>query len=156
MQTLSQFSKEEIIQKLKYYCNYQERCHREVKEKLYSLNLRKADVESVLADLIELDIVNEERFAIAFTRGKFNLKKWGKQKIKAGLKQKSISEYCIKKALNTINNSDYENVLNKLADKKLKELKHEKNIFIKKRKLQNYLLQKGFESSLINSFLKAI
>jgi hypothetical protein len=88
--------------KLKHYCGYQDRCHQEVKEKLYSLKLGKASVEMLLSRLIEEDYLNEERYAKAFVRGHFRQKQWGKVKIAYGLKQKRISEYNIKKAMKEI------------------------------------------------------
>ena len=109
-----------------------------------------------MATLIEENYLNEERFAIAFAGGKFRIKQWGRVKIKYELKQKQVSEYCIKKALTTIDADDYEKVLQKLSEQKLKTLKSEKNIFIKKRKLQDFLLQRGFEMDLIREVVKKI
>ena len=126
------FSKEEALQKAKQYCAYQERCHSEVKEKLYSLGMNKKEVDELLSDLISDNYLNEERFAIQFAGGKFRIKQWGRVKIKYGLKQKQISEYCIKKALAAIDERDYNKTLEKLFEQKLKTLKAEKNIFIKK------------------------
>jgi len=148
-----QLTKEQALQKAKYYCTYQERCHSEVKEKLYSLGLYKKDAEELLSNLIEENYLNEERFAIQFAGGKFRIKQWGKVKIKYELKQKQVSEYCIKKALASINENDYQKTIQKLFSAKLKTLKSEKNIFIKKKKLQDHLLQKGFESALINKLI---
>src|SRR5580704_16170204 len=91
-------SPEQALQKLRHYCGYQERCHQEVKEKLYAFGLRKADVENAVATLIEEDRLNEERFAIQFAGGRFRLKNWGRIKIRYELKQKQVSDYCIKKA----------------------------------------------------------
>lgn len=144
---------DQAFQKIKQYCAYQERCHSEVKEKLYSFSLYKKEVEEILSKLIEENYLNEERFAIQYAGGKFRMKQWGRVKIKYSLKQKQVSEYCIKKALATIPETDYLRVLQKLFDQKLKSLRSEKNIFIKKRKLQDHLLQKGFESSLINPLI---
>lgn len=141
------------LQKAKHYCAYQQRCHSELREKLYSFSLNKNEVEQILTQLIEENYLNEEHFAIAYAGGKFRMKQWGKEKIKQALKQKQVSDYCITKALNLINNSDYNKTFLLLADKKLKELKNEKNIFIKKRKMQNYLLQKGFDSKMIHVYL---
>ena len=92
-------SLEQALQKLRHYCGYQERCHQEVKEKLYSLGLRKQDVETAIATLIEEDYLNEERFATQFAGGHFRLKQWGRVKIRFELKLKQVSEYNIKKAL---------------------------------------------------------
>ena len=89
---------EKAYMKLKHYCGYQDRCHQEVKEKLYSLKLGKASVEMLLSRLIEEDYLNEERYAKAFVGGHFRQKQWGKVKIGYALKQKRVSEYNIKKA----------------------------------------------------------
>jgi regulatory protein len=151
-----QLTKEQALPKARQYCVYQERCHSEVKEKLYSFGLYKKDVEQLLSNLIEENYLNEERFASVFAGGKFRIKHWGKIKIKYELKQKQVSEYCIKKALQQINTTDYLKTLYKLGEGKLKLLKTEKNIFTKKKKLHDYLLQKGFESTLIQTVIKDI
>jgi regulatory protein len=142
------------LQKAKHYCAYQERCHSEVRDKLYSFKLHRNEVEQLLTQLIEEDYLNEERFAIAYAGGHFRIKNWGKEKIKYALKQKQVSEYCIRKALATISNTDYNKTFYTVADKKLATLKSEKNIFIKKKKMKDYLQQKGFELKLINDYLK--
>ena len=144
------------LQKIKHYCGYQERCHAEVKVKLYSFGLWKKDVQTILAQLIEENYLNEERFAQLFAGGKFRMKQWGRVKIKYELKQKHISEYCIKKGLKEINEDDYQKTLNKLAAAKWKSLKSDKNIFSKKSKTMNYLLQKGYEASLANEAIAAL
>lgn len=150
------FSKEEALQKAKQYCAYQERCHSEVKEKLYGFGLHKKDVDELLSELISENYLNEERFAIQYAGGKFRIKQWGRVKIKYALKQKQVSEYSIKKALAAIDENDYKKTLAKLFEQKLKSLKAEKNIFIKKRKLQDHLIQKGFETDLIRKLIAAI
>jgi regulatory protein len=149
-------SREQALQKAKHYCSYQERCHAEVKEKLYSFGLRKTDTETLLSQLIEEGYLNEERFAIQFAGGKFRMKQWGRIKIKYELKQKQVSEYCIKKALKQINEEEYIGIIHKLANQKWQSLKGEKNLFIKLRKTQDYLLQKGFEPGLACEVLKEI
>ncbi len=148
------FTKEQALQKAKQFCAYQERCHSETKDKLTSFGLHKNDVEELLAQLIEENFLNEERYAIAFAGGHFRTKQWGRVKIKYALSQKKVSAYCIKKALAGINEDDYEQTLIKLATAKLSTLKGEKNIFTKKAKLQNYLLQKGYEAAMIGVVLK--
>ncbi|MGG9970789.1 regulatory protein RecX [Ferruginibacter sp. SUN002] len=147
---------QQAFQKIKQYCAYQERCHSEVKEKLYNYGLSKNDVEDIVSKLISENYLNEERFAILFAGGKFRSKNWGKTKIRYELKQKQVSDYCIKKALCQIDFDDYLLTLQNLAEKKLLTLKSEKNIFIKKRKLQDHLLQKGFESDLVRDCVKKI
>jgi len=141
--------KEQALQKLKHYCGYQERCHSEVKEKLYDLGVKKIDRDEIISTLIEENYLNEGRFAIQFAGGKFRIKQWGKIKIKYELKQKQVSSYSINKALQSIDEEMYRKTLKKLATQKLKTLKTENNTFIKNKKLYIFLLQKGFEQHLI-------
>ena len=143
-----QLTKEEAFQKLKHYCAYQERCHNEVKEKLYNFGIWKKEQDEIIATLIEENYLNEERFAIAFAGGRFRIKKWGRTKIKYELKQKQVSDYCIKKALKQIDETDYLEVLNKLVKEKFAALKNDQPI-IRKKKTIAYLQQKGYEYDLI-------
>ena len=143
-----QITKEQALQKLKHYCAYQERCHSEVKEKLYNLGAWKKDHDEIIATLIEENYLNEERFAVAFAGGKFRVKQWGRVKIKYELKQKQLSEYCIKKSLKQIDEEEYIKVLNKLAKDKYTSLKSEQYL-IRKKKTMDYLITKGFEMDLI-------
>ena len=149
------FSKEQALPKIKQYCVYRERCHNEVKEKLYTFGLYKSEVDQLLAQLIEENYLNEERFAIHYAGGKFRMNEWGRVKIKHALRQKQVSEYSIKKALKEISENDYKKTLQKLATQKLKTLKSETNIFSKKKKLQDYLLQKGYEGELVGDILSS-
>lgn len=150
-----QLTKEQGFQKLKLYCEWQERSHYEAKEKAFSHGLRKTEVDEILAQLIEENYLNEERFAIQFAGGKFRIKKWGRIKIMYELKQKRISPYCIKKAMSAIEEDAYSKVLTKLAEEKWKSIKGTGvNRFVKMAKTQKYLLQKGYESNLILAAIK--
>lgn len=148
-----QFTPLQALPKIKHYCTYQERCHSEVKDKLYSFGLTKNESDQIISTLIEENYLNEERFAIMYAGGHFRTKHWGRVKIKYELKKKMISPYCIKKALASIDEENYISTLNRLAELKLKTLKGEKNLFIRKKKLQDHLLQKGFESDLVNAIV---
>ena len=146
-------TKEQAFQKIKHYCGYQERCHAEVKEKLYSFGLWKKDVEELIVQLIEEKYLDEERFAQLYAGGKFRMKQWGRVKIRYELKQKKVSEYCIRKGLQQINDADYKKTLQKLAATKWKSLNGEKNKFIKRSKTMNYLLQKGYEPGMATEII---
>jgi regulatory protein len=145
-------TKEQTLQKLKHYCAYQERSHSEVKEKLYNLGVWKKEHDEIIATLIEENYLNEERFAIAFAGGKFRIKQWGRVKIKYELKQKQVSDYCIKKALKQIEEEEYMKVLDKLAKEKYAKLKNEQYL-IRKKKTMDYLMRKGYEPELVNKAL---
>ena len=150
-------TKEQAYQKLKHYCAYQYRCHSEVKTKAYLLGLRKPEVEELTSKLIEENCLNEERFAKAFAGGKFRIKQWGRIKIKTELKNKQISRYCITVALDEIDDRRYKETLHKLAVKKWNSIKGEGiNLYVKMTKTRDYLLLKGYESSLIATEIKSL
>lgn len=142
------------FQKAKHYCGYQERSHAEVKQKLYGYGLYKNEAEELLSRLIEENYLNEERYAIAFAGGKFRMKQWGKTKIKYELQQKNVSAYCIKKALEEIDDEAYDKTLQRLAGNKFLSLKEEKNMFTKRSKMQNYLVGKGYEFDKVAAAIK--
>ncbi len=144
---------EKALEKIKQYCAYQERCHSEVRNKLYGFGLNSEEIETIISTLIEENFLNEERFALAYAGGKFRIKRWGKAKIKQALNFKKISSYCIEKALKSLDDPTYEKNFEKLADVKWLSLKAEKNKYIKQTKLRRYLLGKGYESVLITDFL---
>jgi regulatory protein len=148
-------TKEQALQKLRQYCAYQERSHYEVQQKLYELGIRKAEHDEIIATLIEEDYLNEERFAIQFVGGKFRMKDWGRKKIYYALKEKKVSDYSIKKALQQIDEEAYREVLNELVQKKYESLKDEQWL-VRKRKTIDYLLQKGYEPELAMAAVNAI
>jgi regulatory protein len=146
-------SPEKAFHKMRHFCGYQERSHAEVKQKLYTMGLFKKEVEELISRLIEEEYLNEERFALYFASGKSRIKSWGKIKIRYELSQKGISEFCIVKALNALDDSEYEASFNRLAGKKWLALQSEKNIFVKKNKWHQFLLQRGFEPAIIKTWL---
>lgn len=142
------------LAKAEHYCAYQERSQQEVREKLYEWGMYPAGVENVIMHLVESNFLNEERFANAYTKGKFRQKGWGKIKIKQGLKLKKVSEPLIKKALKTIDEDEYLQMLQKVIHKK-GALLSEKDPYKRRYKLQQYALSRGYENDLISDLLKA-
>ena len=139
----------ELQKKLEYYCAYQERCHQEVVQKLWSLGISGPQQDELLVHLITHNFLNEERFAKAFAGGKFRIKHWGKIKIVQELKSKKISEYCIRKALESeINEADYKATLLEVLNKK-SNLLSETDKFKKNQKLAVYAMGRGFETELV-------
>jgi len=143
------------ILKLRYYCAYQERCHMEVREKCWELGLRGEDIENAIAHLVEDGFLNEERYAKAYAGGKFRMQQWGRKKISMMLKQKQISDYCIRKGLAEINEEDYAQTLEQLAQKKYQLLRSEQYLKRQYKTLQ-YLLQRGFEQELARAAIEQI
>lgn len=145
-------TKEQVLQKARHFCRYQERCHFEVIQKLYTYRLPKRTVDEILAQLIAEDYLNEERFAIMYAGGKFRIKTWGRLKIRYELKQKRISEYCIMRACAEIDETQYRKILTQLAEKKWNSV-DEKSVFVKFSKTSEYLKKKGYEPLLVKTVL---
>lgn len=152
---LPSFTPAQAWEKIKPYCAYQERCHSEVKSKLYEYGLNTSEVDQHISRLIEENFLNEERFALMFAGGHFRLKKWGKVKISYALKQKQVSVYCIKNALMQIPDDDYEALLAKLAETKWQQVKGGTPA-ARWAKTRNHLLQRGFESQLVQKTLQQL
>lgn len=142
----------EATKKLEYYCSYQDRCYKEVIQKLKTLGMYETAINHILDHLATNNYLNEERFAKSFTRGKHVYKGWGKKRIEQELKYRDISSYNIKTAFKEIEN-DYLNNFYNLANKKW-DLISETSLEAKKRKWIDYLLRKGYESNLIFTALK--
>lgn len=144
---------EQARQKALRYCAYQERCHQEVKNKLYELGLKSSDADELLTYLITEGFLNEERYARLFAGGKFRIKKWGRVKIIHALESKGLSKNCIRLGLKEIDEDDYRQTLKKLITEKL-SVNTEENSFAARDKISKSLIQKGYEPELVWKFLK--
>ena len=141
----------EVLSKARRYCAYQERCVHDLKLKNYEWGLDREEFDKMIEELSEDNYLNEERYAEFYVRGKFNLKKWGKLKIRDGLYSKNIPEEIIEQSMLQIEDEQYVNVLKELLEKKEEQVKNEKD---QKAKLQRYLLSKGFEWEWISKVMK--
>ena len=143
-----------IIEKIQSYCLYQDRCVKEVKNKLYSFKVSSQLVENIVEYLIDNDYLNEERYTKMFIQGKLRIKKWGRIKLKYELRSKGIDIKTINEHINQINEEDYMNYFNEFSTSKIKFLKGTKDQ--KKRSFINYFTYRGWENDLIYQKLKDI
>lgn len=128
------------LERAKKYCVYQERCQTEVRTKLIQWKVFGHQAESIIAELIIEGFINEERYAVAYASGKFKINHWGKNKIHIHLKQKQISDYCIRKALATLPMDEYYSTIQKLYLKRKQSKPGEQDYFV-----TQYLMSKGFD-----------
>lgn len=147
------FTRSECKAKAESFCAYQERSQHEVRNKLYDWGLHERDVEEIISELIQENFLNEERFAKAYTLGKFRIKGWGKIKIRQGLKLKRVPDKIIIKALKAIDPDDYMSKLKSLIEKKRATIK-ENDPFKLRFLLSRFAAQKGYEQDLIGDVLK--
>lgn len=148
MQNKPSYTVDEATRKLENYCTYQERCHKEVFEKLKELNMIPLAIDTIMAHLIEHNFLNEERFARSYARGKFKIKKWGKNRIVRELKLRGISRFNINLALQEITDDEYAEAFNNLAQKQFEKIK-EASIPKRKKKLADYLIYRGWEPEMV-------
>ncbi len=149
------YSLEEAKRRLENYCAYQERCHVEIERKLYEMYLSLEEKETVILHLLQHDFLNEERFSKSFARGKFRIKKWGKVRIVRELKYRKITNYNINQALKEIDETEYYITFHKLAEKKFNQITETNNLK-KRKKLADYLLYRGWETSLVYDKVKEL
>ncbi len=156
MQPERKYSLLEAKHKLEALCAYQERCAFELRKKMSKWEVDAEDQDRLLAELIATNFLSEERFAETYTSGKVRIKRWGRVKIRTELKARFISEYAVKKALNSIDSDEYWKNLRQLTERKWKQLNAEKDSYKKKLKVYRYLSSKGYETDLIKNAVEEI
>jgi len=143
------YTVEEATRSIESYCAYQERCHKDVEDKLKSMGVIQLAIDEIIPHLIHHKFLNETRYAESFARGKFRIKKWGRVRIVRELKMKGLNERTIKEGLKEISNDDYEIAFDALSRKRLEQLTTETDNYKKRKKLADYLLYRGWESHLV-------
>jgi len=138
----------EALEKLRHYCAYQERCHKEVKDKLYGMKMIPEAVDQIVGTLVAENYLNESRFAQQFARGKFSIKNWGKLRITRELKARAVSDYDIRKAVLAIDDKSYLKKIDTISTKKWKQLEGN-TLQVRKQKLFQYLAYRGWENHII-------
>ncbi|WP_343704959.1 regulatory protein RecX [Flavobacterium sp.] len=153
--TNSTFTIKEALQKLEHFCAYQERCHDEVVDKLYSLKMTRDEIDNIVVQLIEGNFLNETRFACSFARGKHRIKHWGKIRITNELKARNISSTNITLALKEISAEEYFETFENLAERCWNGIS-ENNLLKKRKKFCDYMLRRGYESNLVYEKVKEL
>jgi regulatory protein len=150
------FSKEEelILEKIKSYCQYQERCTKEVRKKLYTFKTSTESTEKIISFLTKNDFLNDERFVKFFIQGKLRIKKWGKIKLKYELKSRGINYQIIEAFIKDIPDDEYISYFEEFSSNKIKFLKG--TLDQKKRSFINYFTYRGWENDLIYQKLRDI
>ena len=144
---------DQVLDKMAKYCAYQERCVKDVRDKLKTFEIPEEEKTKIIDYLLDNRFVNDERFTKAFVRGKINQSGWGVNKIRFHLVQKGIDKDIIEDALGQTDEEVYRQRLIEILKTKAKTVKASSD-FEKKRKLAAYAMQKGFEGSLVWETLK--
>ena len=146
---------DQVLDKMAKYCAYQERCVKDVRDKLKTFDIPQKEKDEILDYLLDNRFVNDDRFAKSFVRGKINQSGWGANKIRFHLIQKGIDKAIIDEALGQTDEEAYRQRLIDILKAKSKTVKAA-NDFERKRKLAAYAMQKGFEGSLVWEVINGI
>jgi len=139
-----------IFEKAAAYCSYQERSHKEVRDRLRKWNVWGEEADEIIAALITENFLSEERFARSFAGGKSRMKQWGRKKIMLELQRKGVSRSNIEAGLNEIGESDYKLGLVRLLEKKKLSLERtETDRRLLRQKLMRFAMGKGYEMELV-------
>ena len=138
--------KETALKKMLHYCDYQDRCKKEIFTKLNTLELADDDRDFIIEFLKDEGFINDERYCRSFVKGKLNLKKWGVNKIKLSLIAKGVDREIIDEVISEIDQDSYkEELVNLLKNKKI----NESDPYKRKAKLIRYAVGKGYSLSMV-------
>jgi len=148
-------TKKYALLKAENICSRQEKCEEDIRRKLIEWDVDEGDRDEIINMLIKNSFIDNSRFAKAFVREKSSISKWGKIKIEFALKQKKINNELIKIALEEIDNTKYDKILEKELIAKLKSIKNQ-DIYTIKSKLVRFGISRGYENGKIFDMLNKI
>ena len=155
IETLHNDFEKDLYRQLGRFCAYRERAESELWKKLNSLEIEE-ELSYKLIQLLKKDkFLDNKRFAIAYTQGKFLNNKWGRIKIRSGLVEKKISPDFIAFAFKKIDEEFYTETINNLIDKKAKTLKGKEQLFVFRKKIVDFVRSKGYEVEIVWDLVKA-
>ena len=138
------------LARMEHFCAYRERCPKEVRAKLAELGMRGADAEQIFLALREDGFFDEERFATAYAGGKFRVNHWGRVRIRQELRMRDIAPAIVQKAIDSIDEAAYVELLEQLMDKKRRQYEKDGQ---SREKMAAALIRAGFEQELVFKYL---
>lgn len=141
-------SKENALYRVAALCSKCEQAEHDIRTKLKSWGISSYDIDTIIQRLIDEKYIDEERFAIAFTRDKFRFNGWGRLKIAYHLRLKHISQQAVDNAIADIEEEAYIQSLELILSSKLRTLKNKEPLQVKA-SLLRFASSRGFEPALI-------
>lgn len=138
--------------KIQRYCDKAERAPFDVEKKLIQWGVWPNDRQTLMAELISLNLLNESRFASAFVHDHFEFRKWSKRKIELHLKAKRISSRNIQDAIRNLPNEGDALQIRALLPSLQK--KYEKKGRLKNQYAAKALIRKGFQTEDVFKVLR--
>lgn len=137
------------------YLNTKMRSIYEMKEHLKTKEYDDKLIDEVTNKLIKEKYLNDEVYATYFINDKINLTNDGPYKIIKELEKKRINQEYIDKHITKFTKELQEERIDKLINKQLKT-NHNKSFNILKRKILDYLVNLGYEKSLVITRINSI
>lgn len=129
------------LKKILHYCDYQDRCKKEIFAKLNTFELVDDDRNFIVDFLNDEGYINDERYCRSYVKSKLSLKKWGVNKIKISLISKGVDRDIIDTVVSEIDQDSYKEELIKLLENKKI---NESDPYKRKAKLMRYAVSKGY------------
>lgn len=128
---------------------------KEVRKKLEECEYNEEVINRVIEFLKEYDFINDNRYTELFIKEK--LKKHGKNKIKYDLKLKGVEEKLINEKIDCLDEGKELNIAYEIASKKYNQLvRCEKDKLKIRKKLNDFLLRRGYDFSTVHILLKKV
>ncbi len=148
-------SERQAFTRMARLCSQKEYCSFDISQKLYRLNLNAHEIESVVNLLVKQNFISDERFVRSYIGDKVKFNKWGKRKIELALRQKKIPQSIIQKVFNEYSDSELNQSLEYVIEKKWRSVKGASDNE-RKGKLIRYALGRGFEMNEIISSMQKL
>ena len=138
------------------YLSYRDRSKLEITQYLEKKEYPQPVIQQALDVLIELNYVNDQRFALEWGRYKINKQKLGKSRLYAELLNKGIDKEVLESTLAILYEDNPETELAiQCARKKMNSLQGVEEDK-KKRRLIQYLKRRGFSADIIYQSIKNV
>ena len=134
------------------YIMYRLRTSKEIYDKLLELGFSTEIINRVIADLEQLEYINDEEYAKKFIENNKKSKKISKSMIKLKLKNKGIDGEIIEKYLEKLAVSDFDAIEKVLIKKKFSD----DLPFEEKNRILAYCVRKGFSLDEVLKVIKEI
>ena len=116
-----------------------------MKRRLLKARYNNASIDRVISRLFELDMLDDESFALEFAEGRLRNKGYGPRRLSQDLKRRGVHDSHIEKALNTVYSNVDQAALAADAGKKIfQRLSRIQEQHIRRKKLSDYLARRGF------------
>ncbi|MBM7097734.1 recombination regulator RecX [Bacillus sp. H-16] len=138
-----------------YYLSFRMRTVKEMNDYLRDQEITDEEKDEILERLIGMNLLDDQSFADAYVRTKKNTQKKGPMKIKMELKEKGVADKHIDHALKQYTYAEQYDQAYELAKKKQRTYKSD-SIQKIKQKLTQFLIQKGFSSTVAGEVLKEL